>query len=841
MKNKWIFGMLLFGLNTAFAQTSPHGTIRIECDKCHATDSWKMLKSTKFKHASTGFDLVGAHKNLECKNCHEGLRFAKTKNTCYSCHTDIHKRELGIDCLRCHSTQAWRITDMVQRHQQTRFPLLGPHVTVPCQSCHTRIADQQYTGTPTTCIGCHAADYQGAQNPNHAFAGFSPNCIQCHPITSSRWGSSFDHTLTAFPLTGAHRAIPCSQCHSNGRFKDTPLECSVCHLTVYQTVQSPNHAAGGFSHLCLTCHNTNVWKPSLFSHDNTLFPLVGAHRAVPCDQCHKNNQYTGLHRNCIDCHQTDFNTAVNPNHVGGLFSTNCTSCHGLNSWKPAAFDHNVTKFALTGKHNTLQCQDCHTNGNYQLAYTDCYQCHSTNFQGAVNPNHVTGNFSHSCQTCHTTTAWQPASFDHNTTKFALTGAHVTMPCQNCHTNGNYQLAYTDCYQCHSTNFQGAVNPNHVAGNFSHSCQTCHTTTAWQPASFDHNTTKFALTGAHATLPCQNCHTNGNYQLVYTDCYQCHSTNFQGAVNPNHVAGNFSHSCQTCHTTTAWQPASFDHNTTKFALTGAHATMPCQNCHTNGNYQLAYTDCYQCHSTNFQGAVNPNHVTGNFSHTCQTCHTSAAWQPASFDHNTTKFALTGAHATMPCQNCHTNGNYQLAYTDCYQCHSTNFQGAVNPNHVTGNFSHSCQTCHTTIAWQPASFDHNTTKFALTGAHATMPCQNCHTNGNYQLAYTGCYVCHSSNYNSTTNPNHVAAGFPTTCETCHTTSTWAGATFNHTWFPTNHGNANGVCITCHISPSDYAVFQCTTCHTKTQTDSKHNGRAGYVWNSVNCYQCHPRGNG
>jgi hypothetical protein len=146
-----------------------------------------------------------------------------------------------------------------------------------------------------------------------------------------------------------------------------------------------------------------------------------------------------------------------------------------------------------------------------------------------------------------------------------------------------------------------------------------------------------------------------------------------------------------------------------------------------------------------------------------------------------------------------------------------------------------------AWQPATFDHNATKFPLMGAHISIQCQTCHTNGNFQLAYNGCYNCHSSNYNSTTNPNHAAAGFPTTCETCHSTSTWAGATFNHTWFPTNHGNANGVCATCHTNPSDYSVFQCTGCHTKAQTDPNHTNVTGYIWNSANCYQCHPRGNG
>jgi hypothetical protein len=37
----------------------------------------------------------------------------------------------------------------------------------------------------------------------------------------------------------------------------------------------------------------------------------------------------------------------------------------------------------------------------------------------------------------------------------------------------------------------------------------------------------------------------------------------------------------------------------------------------------------------------------------------------------------------------------------------------------------------------------------------------------------------------------------------------------------------------------VFSCTTCHLKSQTDSKHQGKSGYVYNSANCYACHPRG--
>jgi hypothetical protein len=142
----------------------------------------------------------------------------------------------------------------------------------------------------------------------------------------------------------------------------------------------------------------------------------------------------------------------------------------------------------------------------------------------------------------------------------------------------------------------------------------------------------------------------------------------------------------------------------------------------------------------------------------------------------------------------------------------------------------------VAWTDGTFNHNNTPFPLTGAHTTVPCASCHVNNNYTSLPADCYSCHKTDYQGTNNPSHVAAGFPTTCQTCHTTTAWTGATFNHTWFPTSHGNAQGVCSTCHTNSSDYTVFQCTGCHTAAATDPNHSGVRGYVYNSINCYDCH-----
>src|SRR5690349_25004988 len=104
----------------------------------------------------------------------------------------------------------------------------------------------------------------------------------------------------------------------------------------------------------------------------------------------------------------------------------------------------------------------------------------------------------------------------------------------------------------------------------------------------------------------------------------------------------------------------------------------------------------------------------------------------------------------------------------------FNRTTNPNHQTSKFPTKCDACHTTISWAGAVFNHAMTGFPLTGAHVSLTCAQCHTNNNYNLTSAACVNCHLNDFNKTTNPNHPASRFPTACEGCHTTTTWAGAT-------------------------------------------------------------------
>ena len=89
--------------------------------------------------------------------------------------------------------------------------------------------------------------------------------------------------------------------------------CVSCHLTDFNGTTNPNHPAAGFSQDCSVCHSTTNWQGATFNHNNTPFPLTGAHINVsPCAQCHKNNVFAGLSTACVSCHLTDFNGTTNP-------------------------------------------------------------------------------------------------------------------------------------------------------------------------------------------------------------------------------------------------------------------------------------------------------------------------------------------------------------------------------------------------------------------------------------------------------------------------------------------------------------------------------------------------
>jgi len=859
----------------------PHGEFEDDCSMCHSPDGWApAVISKRFEHQRSGFALDGAHGTASCRACHLSLEFNRVESTCVSCHLDVHQGEFGVDCAGCHTTSQFvdRFED-VRSHSLTRFPLSGAHTTLDCAACHPIRAEgeSRFVNTPMECQACHLDAYLSTTDPDHAALEFDRDCEQCHETAA--WAGirfdRFDHNRTGFSLSGAHSSLDCTQCHADDRFTGTPADCYSCHQQHFETATRPNHASAGFSTQCQECHTSQAWSPASFDH--SAFPLSGGHGGVTCQECHISSNYETVSSDCISCHPADYQDA--PAHLESNFPLTCEECHDINSWQGANFNHDL--FALSGGHSGLTCQQCHTTGVYGTLPSDCNSCHQNDFEQASGhvssgfpvtceqchsvttwldatfdhsvfslndghggvtcqqchttgvyetmptdcvfchqsdyveaPNHVASNFSQTCQQCHTVTEWADATFDHSL--FPLTGGHDSVSCEQCHTTGVFETIPSDCNSCHQSDFQEA--PGHVSSGFPLTCEQCHAVTTWLDATFDHSF--FALSDGHGGVTCQQCHTTGVYETMPTDCVFCHQSDYVEA--PSHVASNFSQTCQQCHNVTTWADSTYDHSF--FALTGGHNGVTCLQCHTSGVYETVPSDCNSCHANDYQQA--PGHVSSGFPLDCVQCHTVTTWLDATFDHGV--FSLTGGHDSVSCEQCHTTGVYETIPSDCNSCHQTDFQEA--PGHVSSGFPLTCEQCHAVTTWLDATFDHSF--FALSDGHGSVTCQQCHTTGVYETMPTDCVFCHQSDYVEA--PSHVLSNFSQTCQQCHTVTTWADATYDHSFFALTGGHNGVACVQCHTSgvyetiPSD-----CNSCHQTDYQEAPGHVSSGFP---LDCVQCH-----
>ncbi|MFZ4543186.1 MAG: multiheme c-type cytochrome [Saprospiraceae bacterium] len=775
----FIVFLVLFGFILAWGQ-SPHGKgFAMDCAKCHSAETWSYnSKTTKFRHDSTLFPLVGQHTDVNCKSCHSSLDFKKADSKCVSCHTDVHQQTVGTDCARCHTPKSWIVENVTQIHEQISFPLMGVHATVNCNDCHNSETNTRFSPIGMECINCHKNDFVTSQKPNHIKKGFSQDCASCHGLTGTAW-------------------------------------------------------------------NTN-------KVDHAFFPLEQGHKISDCTECHKNGDYSNATPNCISCHQKDFNSSINPNHKASGLSTDCVSCHTIApGWKPATFtNHDGSYFPIyTGKHKGtwIECKDCHSNSSDYSKFT-CTTCHK-NPETNVAHSSVSGySFTdNACLACHPT-GDASKTFDHNSTQFALTGAHRMLDCVSCHAGG-YKGTPTQCKDCHTKDYNLAINPDHKKLNISTDCISCHTTNpGWSPATFGIHNSIYPLNGAHAAISnqCNACHKD-NYNNTPNTCVACHKTDYNNTKDPDHSINQFSQDCATCHTESAWAPSTFNHDGQYFPIyRGKHKGQwsQCVDCHpVNGD--LKQFTCISCHK-NPETTTAHNGVAGyNYNNNaCLACHPTGDVGMA-FNHNNTAFPLTGAHNGPDCIACHAKG-YKGTSTVCADCHKVDLDQAINPNHKLLGFSNDCSKCHSTApGWNPASFSEHNTVYTLKGAHATIAndCAACHK-GNYNNTPNTCIACHNKDYNDALDPNHVAFQFSTDCATCHTENAWNPSTFNHDnqFFPIYTGKHKGQwsqCIDCHNKSGNTREFTCITCHQNPETNTKHQGVAGYNYSSQACFACHPTG--
>jgi hypothetical protein len=464
----------------------------------------------------------------------------------------------GLVCSSCHTSSAWvplRESPDFRHETSTDFALIGSHSDVTCVSCHAGLLFDSIKGSGNDCANCHDDEHDGI---------FTRPCEACHSETSFQDVDGLTiHTASSFPLTGAHENTSCESCHEAGygtAILDLETTCISCHQAGYAENGVIDHVRLGFPVSCENCHGTVTWQTATFDHAAQAngFELLGAHKQSTCDSCHSVPDL-GLifspsgQNDCVACHQSVYELK----HGGSSIPNTCNSCHGVESWEGAVFDHLAGSggYELVGAHEVLSCEQCHTLPSLDLLFSpsnqdDCVTCH----QSSYDSEHAGSGFPTTCLTCHGTTSWSGASFEHalNANGFDLVGAHEVLSCDNCHTVPSLGLLFSpsdqnDCIACHRVNY----DDEHTGSGFPTTCLDCHSTDTWSGATFDHDVPFFPIySGEHSGEwdSCQTCHTVPADYSVFS-CLICHEHN-QADVDSEHSGvSNYSYdsvSCYNCH-------------------------------------------------------------------------------------------------------------------------------------------------------------------------------------------------------------------------------------------------------------------------------------------------------
>lgn len=546
-------------------------------------------------------------------------------------------------------------------------------------------------------------------------------CLKCHGLKGER--------VDAFCLD-CHREIAWLRQEQRGLHgAGSPGECADCHLEHGGLdVELVHWGRGG---------------PEAFDHARAGWSLDGKHAEAECRACHQErfrvgavttvsenglspHSWLGMETACIACHKDP--------HEARL-GTECAQCHTTRDFKekPATFDHDRTRYSLRGAHTEVRCASCHASGYEPAAlprFASCRDCHADPHGGEA----TLAGRAVDCESCHRVEGFRPSTYtvaQHAATRYPLEGRHARVACAECHGRGSdrddagavqaafrFRPAFTSCRDCHDDSHGGQLATRADRG----ACEACHQTAGFRPSLFtaeDHDRTRFPLEGRHADATCASCHgperpglpavpaaeAIGSARVLLRfdalECTGCHRDPHDGRFAPG-GARPIDHGCLGCHDASAFRPARVDvaaHRAFRFPLDGAHAAVPCFECHreleqssaesaaasalllaatpVHLTFESKAKECRDCHQDHHGGQFASRPDGG----ACGACHGVDGFAPAApFDHGEhSRFPLEGAHRKVACERCHPTGArtdgtegviYRpLAARRCEDCHVT----------------------------------------------------------------------------------------------------------------------------------------------------------------------------
>jgi len=847
------------------------------------------VERTAFDHLTTGFELLGNHRDLPCESCHRNAIFTGTPRDCASCH--------GL------GTQV----------RATAKPLNHILSSSRCESCHTPVAfnpavNFDHAEVRGSCSSCHNGAQAQGKGPTHIDT--SLECDACH--STLNWaGAQFDHLgvvsgcatchngVSASGLPGTHMptdGAACELCHVPTQYTSfsgalmnhaavtPPMPCAYCHeagkafigVAMVTRPAAPHPSTGD----CGSCHLSTISFKS-----GTLQPANHIPTSQPCSLCHSNPadfsvyvmKHDGISNSCAECHAagSSFANMAPPvlklppaNHIP-IGSASCESCHSATS-----FD----SFVISNKSPPMN--------HAAVPGVACATCHATGSSWVGTPTTVLPPGNHlpfgtaACESCHAASTFSSFTFSNLTGTAPPSMVHSVvsaMTCSACHEAG---LSWAGAPATKLRPVTKADGTAHVATG---ECSTCHFNTTSFKGATDLPNNHIPLPAAD-TNNCVLCHTTpGNYTLavmnhanIASNCAQCHALgkSFANMAPPalklppaNHIPIG-SAACESCHSATSFSSFVISNKSPPMN----HAAVPgvaCAACHAAGSswvgtpatvlppgnhVPFGTAACESCHAastfgsftfSNLSGFAPPSMVHSVVSATvCTACHEAGhSW--------------AGASATVLRPATKTDGSAHVSTGECSTCHfnTTSFKGATDlpSNHIPlpSGSSSQCSACHS-----------NATNYAIyTMDHAV-------------VTTTACAVCHAADrsFANMAPPvlkvppaNHIPIG-SAACESCHSATNFGNFTISNKSPPMNHAAVSTLsCASCHGSGLSFVgaptvltlpathvpvgAADCALCHSNSNfssfgfanvTGTTPPAMVHSAVGAAACSSCHERGN-
>ena len=457
------------------------------------------------------------------------------------------------------------------------------------------------------------------------------DCNRCHQLKAE---DNWRQKVRVGKAGGLHAA--CTPCHLEKWTQFNPAKglgfCQSCHVGLtrkrprFKQVAYPPYRSGAdspfflptFSHgqhieqqppgekpACHQCHGSLASKQNP-SHETCGKTDCHGERVLPgmasCEGCHRLGRAKGQRVDTVFAVDRAFSHQNHARHTEG---TTCGDCHD-NVATPAG--ESVPMPAM------ITCEQCHNGQAAFSALGDCLKCHAGK-QNIARPvlrpdeipayghaEHNEVGKSHSCETCHASTA-------SGLVRFPVPNADH-QPCAGCHGEQFREKDSALCFGCHEHNQPWKPNPRRTSfrepsefvvgiSHQSHrktDCDTCHFVRKPPPEA---PVPPGVLAPSHRL--CADCHEK-EYPPKMTSCGACHElpASMTETDDAWRVAASFSHdahrvdlrnqqplACEVCHA---------EVSSSNVVPPPRPKKKSCETCHQGSTaFNVTGFECYRCHS------------------------------------------------------------------------------------------------------------------------------------------------------------------------------------------------------------------------------------------------------